>query len=71
MLPVYDLLRIFMFHQQSEQLFSGLDEGQEILLKIGNDLSSETNETLLNLLLKLLCNLTLKTASKRSLSKYY
>lgn len=38
---------------------------------MGNALISEKNDTMINLLLKVLCNLSNQTASKKSFTRYY
>lgn len=71
MLPIYDLLKVFALHPQSEKMFSGVDSGIHIFIRIVQGLVSSTNPNIVNLILKLLCNLFENIASKGAVLRHY
>lgn len=70
LLPILDLLRIFLTHSNSEKLFSGLDMGLTYLGFTCQVIRSSQSEVVLGLALKILSNLTKYTCSRQSLVKY-
>ena len=70
-LPVFDLLRVFLTHHQSERLFSGVDSGMNQVLKLSSILADDSNsEGMRTLIVKTLCNLCNFTQNKNSLFRF-
>lgn len=70
-LPIYDLLRIYLLHCQSEVLFSGLNAGLDTLTDICGILQGKAggNEPLIGLCLKLLTNMFIHVTNQNSMLK--
>lgn len=69
MIPIYDLLRVFLLHSQSEVLFSGLGAGLPLLTDICQVLQGSSNEILITLCLKVLCNMFCHISNQNSMLK--
>lgn len=67
LLPIYDLLRIFLLHPQSEFFFSGLSAGLSILTDICNVIHKNTSDVFTTLCLKLFCNMFGQITSQNSM----
>ena len=70
LLPVLDLLRLFLLHHKSEKLFSGLDSGLQYLTLLCQVLRSTQSDVLITLVLKTLANMTKHTSNKNAVMKY-
>ena len=70
-LSIFDLLRVYSLHAQSEVLFSGLNAGLDILTDICGVLQGKAgpNEALITLCLKVLTNLFTQNTNQNSMLK--
>jgi hypothetical protein len=68
--PVWDILRAFLKHYQSESLFSGLEGGREIISQLSIGLELENSEAIYALILKTLSNILIQNANKNSMLKH-
>ena len=70
-LSIFDLLRVYSLHAQSEVLFSGLNAGLDILTDICGVLQGKAgpNEALITLCLKVLTNLFTQVTNQNSMLK--
>lgn len=70
-LSIFDLLRVYMLHSQSEVLFSGLNAGLDILTDLCGALQGNAggNESLIGLCLKVLSNMFIQVTNQNSMLK--
>ena len=68
---IYDLLRVYLLHTQSEVLFSGLGAGIDILIDVCGVLQGKAgvNEPLIGLCLKILVNMFIQVSNQNSMLK--
>jgi len=69
--PVWDLLRAFLKHYQSESLFSGLDAGGEIITALAIGLETEYSEAIYTLIFKTLSNVMIQNTNKNGIIKNF
>ena len=69
-LPVWDMLRAYLKHYQSETLFSGLEAGRDIITQLSVGLESEFSEGIYALLLKTLSNALIQNTNKGGMLKH-
>jgi hypothetical protein len=67
--PVWDMLRAFLKHYQSEALFSGLQAGGEIITSLAIGLESDFSEAIFTLILKTFCNALIQNSNKGGMLK--
>lgn len=67
--PVWDLLRAFLKHYQSESLFSGLEAGGDILTQLAIGLETEYSEAIYTLIFKTLSNALIQNSNKGGVLK--
>lgn len=67
--PVWDMLRAFLKHYQSEALFSGLQAGGDIITSLAIGLQSDFSESILTLILKTFCNALIQNSNKGGMLK--
>lgn len=68
--PVWDLLRAFLIHYQSESLFSGLDAGLDIISQLAAGLHKESSEGIYALIFKTLANVMIQNTNKNGVVKH-
>ena len=70
-ISIFDLLRIYLLHSQSEVLFSGLNAGLDILTDISGVLQGKAgaNEPLIALCLRALTNMFIQVTNQNSMLK--
>ena len=69
-LPVWDMLRAYLKHYQSEALFSGLEAGREIITQLAVGLESDFSEGIYTLILRTLCNALIQNTNKTGMLKH-
>ena len=69
--PVWDLLRAFLAHYQSETLFSGLDAGSDIIVGLCTSIEMENPQPIYALVFKTLSNLMIQNTNKNGIIKHY
>ena len=69
-LPVWDILRAYLKHYQSEALFSGLEAGRDIITQLAVGLESEFSEGIYALILKTLSNALIQNTNKSGMLKH-
>lgn len=58
MLPIFDLLRVFAIHPQSDSLFANVDSGLHYFtILCGGLMSPNSNDVTRNIIMKVLSNL--------------
>jgi hypothetical protein len=67
--PVWDLLRAFFKHYQSESLFSGLEAGGSIITQLAVGLETEYSEAIYTLIFKTLSNILIQNTNKGGMLK--
>jgi hypothetical protein len=67
--PVWDMLRAFLKHYQSESLFSGLEAGGDIITQLAIGLETEYSEAIHTLILKTLSNALIQNTNKGGMLK--
>lgn len=67
--PVWDMLRAFLKHYQSEALFSGLQAGGDIITSLAIGLESDFSEAIFTLILKTFCNALIQNSNKGGMIK--
>ena len=68
--PVWDILRAFLKHYQSEGLFTGLDAGGDIITQLSIGLETEYPESIYTLILKTLSNILIQNTNKGGMLRY-
>lgn len=68
--PVWDLLRAFLIHYQSETLFSGLDAGLDIVSQLCAGLERENSEAIYGLIFRTLSNVMIQNTNKNGIVKH-
>jgi hypothetical protein len=69
-LPVWDLLRAYLCHYQSESLFSGLDTGFAIISQLMGSLEMDNTEPFYGLVFRTLANVMVQNANKNGVIRY-
>lgn len=67
--PVWDMLRAFLKHYQSEALFSGLQAGGDIITSLAIGLESDFSEAIFTLIFKTFCNALIQNSNKGGMIK--
>jgi len=68
--PVWDVLRAFLKHYQSEALFSGLEAGGDIITQLAIGLETEYPEAIYTLILKTLSNILIQNTNKGGMLRH-
>ena len=68
--PVWDMLRAFLKHYQSESLFSGLEAGGDIITQLAIGLETEYPEPIYALILKTLSNILIQNTNKGGMLRH-
>lgn len=68
--PVWDMLRAFLKHYQSEALFSGLEAGGDIITQLAIGLETEYPEPIYALILKTLSNILIQNTNKGGMLRH-